>query len=282
MTMYTGKTERLAAVDNMNGCTNFGCMAIDGKKAWGLKTNTDENLSTLYYCPDVNDKATKTYKVANLLGHGNGMTCNGSYLLFACWKEKGEQNNYIIRVPRGFGGEWNQKMKITTPTSVGAISYYSSYHHIVRVPSDVGGKDKFAIGKIIENGNTGKMEYISYFYVDITFAINHGQDIFYDRKKQLLFTPYSIKDSKKQLTINKIQVTNLVSPYTTLNGHSVYAPMDIITVDKSGNSDFEKYEIESLGLDADRKIVMACNIKRKIEGKYKAYDSFQRITNLTY
>lgn len=46
---------------NVKNCTNFGCMAIDGKKAWGLKTASGNEYSVVHYCSDVNDKVFKIY-----------------------------------------------------------------------------------------------------------------------------------------------------------------------------------------------------------------------------
>ena len=50
MANIKGKVKTLAMVKNVvnvKNCTNFGCMAIDGKKAWGLKTAS--GMSTVLY-----------------------------------------------------------------------------------------------------------------------------------------------------------------------------------------------------------------------------------------
>ena len=59
MATYNAKTERLAAVNNAKGCTNFGAMAIDGMKAWALKSDGEgENAkSVLYYCSNVDTES---------------------------------------------------------------------------------------------------------------------------------------------------------------------------------------------------------------------------------
>ena len=178
------KTETLADINTVSGCSNFGCMAIDGKKAWGLKTDKDNEASVLYYCSDVNISGEPYKKKMGLLGTGNGMTCNSSYILFGCKPHK-----YIVRVPRGFKGDWSKAVKFTTPTPVGAIAYYSSYHHIVRVTdsySTIGKQyDRFAIGKIDEE--KGTMEYLSYFYVHRGFSPDHVQDIFMIERQKSYF-----------------------------------------------------------------------------------------------
>lgn len=86
MANIKGKVKTLAMVKNVvnvKNCTNFGCMAIDGKKAWGLKTASGNEYSVVHYCSDVNDKVSLRYTTPKgLLGHGNCMTCSNSNLLF--------------------------------------------------------------------------------------------------------------------------------------------------------------------------------------------------------
>ena len=65
MANIKGKVKTLAMVKNVvnvKNCTNFGCMAIDGKKAWGLKTASGNEYSVVHYCSDVNDKVSLRYK----------------------------------------------------------------------------------------------------------------------------------------------------------------------------------------------------------------------------
>ena len=82
MANIKGKVKTLAMVKNVvnvKNCTNFGCMAIDGKKAWGLKTASGNEYSVVHYCSDVNDKVSLRYTTPKgLLGHGNCMTCSNS------------------------------------------------------------------------------------------------------------------------------------------------------------------------------------------------------------
>ena len=86
MANIKGKVKTLAMVKNVvnvKNCTNFGCMEIDGKKAWGLKTASGNEYSVVHYCSDVNDKVSLRYTTPKgLLGHGNCMTCSNSNLLF--------------------------------------------------------------------------------------------------------------------------------------------------------------------------------------------------------
>lgn len=276
MADYNGKVKTLAAVDNcvnVTNCTNFGCMAIDGLKAWGVKTNSDDIHSMVYYSSNVNDKVSLTYPVQeDLIGHGNGMTCNSKYLLFACGKKK-----QIVRVPRGFKGDWSKKVIISASEDIPTIAYYKSYHYIVKRKEDKKNQRIcYGVGKVTIDGNKGKFDFLdgNDFYVKTNWTYAHAQDIFYLRSKGLLFQP--LNDST--LAINKILVYNLNGSYETYNGCKMFSPQDVITVNKSGTH--EKYEVESLGIDAEGYIVMACNIK--LNGASKETDSFQRITNVQY
>lgn len=274
MAIYQAKINRLADVDNQNECTNFGTMAIDGMKAWGLKTKKDNLRSTLYYCENVNEKVTAYYSVDNLLGHGNGMTCNENYLLFACGG-----NNTIVRVPRGFHGDWSKKVIIHTETSVSVIASYKPFQHIIR--TDYVRKEsliEFAIGTITINGSEGKMTNSNTFYAETPEGYTYAQDIYYDSVKDLLFLTFNFKDVDGHLNNNEIRVYNLSNPSRKYNNCNVYAPKDIIEIDR--RSTHKKYEVESLGLDANRKIVMACNIHRREQSN--EIDAFQRITNVTF
>lgn len=281
MAQYKGKTERLAAIENISGCKGMGGMANDGNKAWVLKTNSDDTLSTLYYYNDYEKDVTARYQVSNLLGHGNSMTCSPNYLFFGCrsWKDPSSPlSKTILRVPRDFDGNWNKKVKITTPDDIFNLTYYKTHHFIVG-RLNFGGFLRFSIGKNTINGSTGTMQYISTFLVRNTSNYGMGQDIFYDTKKNLLFIIRTQQDEDGRLVRNKIMVVNLGSATETYENYPLYTPQDIITVSKQSNTDYKTYEIESLGLDPDRRIVMVCNIYKY---SINHYDSFQRITNIQY
>ena len=286
MATYNAKTERLAAVNNAKGCTNFGAMAIDGMKAWALKSDGDgENAkSVLYYCSNVDTESEATpydddEQVAKgLLGHGNGMTCNVNYLLFAC---SGKQ---VVRVPRGFKADWDKAVVIDTQTSISVIAYYKPYQHIIWTDTlEAKNMQRFAIGTITVNGKKGTMTNSDPFYVKTPEKYAHAQDIHYDTVKGLLFLTFNFRTydyntSKGELNNNEIWVYDLNVASGTYEGCKLYSPRDIIKIDKRDNR--SRYEIESLGLDSNRKIVMACNIL--VRGKNSDIDAFQRITNITF
>lgn len=129
MANIKGKVKTLAMVKNVvnvKNCTNFGCMAIDGKKAWGLKTASGNEYSVVHYCSDVNDKVSLRYTTPKgLLGHGNCMTCSNSNLLFGVSNGLNGEN-YIVRVPRGFKGDWDRKVIFKSEKKIPALAFYSN------------------------------------------------------------------------------------------------------------------------------------------------------------
>lgn len=265
-------------VVNVKNCTNFGCMEIDGKKAWGLKTASGNEYSVVHYCSDVNDKVSLRYTTPKgLLGHGNCMTCSNSNLLFGVSNGLNGEN-YIVRVPRGFKGDWDRKVIFKSEKKIPALAFYSNYHYLIRVgDSPENQRARFGIG-VLEGQNTAnptvKYDSSNEFYINTKWTYKHVQDIHYEPSKCLLFQ--TMNDST--LTISKIAVYDLNGSYTTYNGKKMFSPKDMITFDM--HNTHTKYEVESLGLDEDGYIVMACNIHLKTESNET--DAFQRVTNVKY
>ncbi len=281
MKIRTAKVKALAAVRSMSGCVNFGCMAIRGEEAWGLKTNEEQNLSILYYCRNVNFMVSRHYEIRDLLGHGNGMTRDADFLYFGCALvdvPPQEQNRYILRVPRDFRGDLRDAVRITTPTPVASLSYYKKDHIIATVRSDVPGYRKFGIGKITvdETAKSGSMEYVSFIYVKLDTTDFIKQDIFFDRRKRLLFLPQNRRDAEGRILVNRIFIVNLAGPRRIMNGARTFEPVGVIAIDKDPQEGYTKFEVESLGLDSARRIVFAANARGKME------DHFFRITNLKF
>lgn len=282
MKVRKGRVKPLAAVKDVSGCGNFGCMTIDGQEAWALKTNEAQDLSVLYYYKNVNKKVSRYYRIKDLLGHGNGMTNDRYFLYFACALVNTPleaQNRYILRLPRNFRGNLKDAVKIDTPQPVGAISYYKKNHMIVRVPSDVSGYMKFAIGRLSVNEamKTGRMAYVSSVYVKLDVTGFITQDIYYDPEKRILFIPLNRIDSEGRILINRIFTVDFSGPRERINGSRAFEPMGVIEIDMDPEeSGFTKFEVESLGLDAKRRIVLAANSRGKMG------DHFYQITNLRF
>ncbi len=274
MTIHNATTSKLANVPTgSTGCSDFGAMAVSGQKAWALKTKSDNSKSNLLIYNNITQSYTSNHIYNNTFGHGNGMTSTTNYIYFACWP----QSMKIIRLKKS---DLSSRVDITTPTHVTSLAYYGNSQFIVH-PNSGGDSTHlyYAIGKNNISGSTGTMQYLSYFYVDISASdfsgYNTGQDIHYDTSTSLLFIP-RCKNNNGSILQNKIAVVNLAGSYTTYNNCKCYTPFEVIVVDKSGNSDYTKFEVESLGIDNTRHIVMACNV----EGNYT--DSFHKITNLTF
>lgn len=279
------KTEPVRKVGTVGECSNFSCIASDGNTVWGLKINKkDENnlQSVLFYSANINESISHYGIETNRLGHGNGMTCNSNYIVFGC-----KPGKYIYRVPRDFGGNFSHKFvdRVSTETSVGAISTYKAYHHLIRNQDAFSGKnkgyDRFTDITVLENDakHAVSTTYGESFYTRTqTHDIAEQQDIFYDKQTKHLFAIYNKKDAAGHLVINVIEIYDLGStPTVYMNGCKCYEMIDKIVIDKSSNPEYTKYEVESIGLDANRKMLMACNI----EGNGVS-DAIERITNITF
>lgn len=281
MKIRTGKVSPLARVRDVDGCVNFGCMALDGREAWGLKTDMEENLSVLYYCRDVFTRVTRHYRIENLLGHGNGMTCDRDFLYFAAARgdvPPQRQNRYILRLPRSFRGDLKDAVKIETPDPVTAISYYKKDHVIIRVRSDVKGFMKYAIGRISvdEAAKSGSMRYVSYIYVNQDTAGLLTQDIYFDRSRRLLFIPVSRRDDEGLILTNRIFIVDMAGPREIMNESRTFTPISAIAIDMDEESGFRKFEVESLGIGPDGRIILSANAR----GKFG--DHFFQITNIRF
>ena len=62
-------------VPNRNSCTNFGAIALDGRRLFALKTAQSNKKSTLMIYQSYKSDANCTVRTyTNQMGHGNGMT----------------------------------------------------------------------------------------------------------------------------------------------------------------------------------------------------------------
>lgn len=178
---------------------------------------------------------------------------------------------------------WTKGIAITTSIGIGSISAYKWHHYVVRTQDPTVKEsevyDSFAIGKVTEADKT--MSLITPFYTHSKVKnIGLWQDIFYDTKERYLYVIYNLKDSKGQYTKNVIEVFALEEiPASVHNNRPCYERIKAIEIDKSG-TEYTKYEVESVGFDANRKLLMAVNIEGP-EGSGLS-DAIERITNMTF
>ena len=103
-------------IPNKNGCTNFGAVALNGKKLYCLKTAQSNTASTLYTYQDFRTGASfKTRKYTNQMGHGNGM---------AYWDGKiyiAPLDNYVQILDEKNG---MKRTKLPAPINVSSIAHY--------------------------------------------------------------------------------------------------------------------------------------------------------------
>ena len=139
--------------------------------------------------------------------------------------------------------------------------------------------EHFTIGKLSETEKT--MTFITPFYTHSTIHnVKLCQDIFFDLKEKYLYVIYNLKDSSGNFTKNAIDVFALGEiPASVHNDLPCYESINTIYIDKSGGN-YKTYEVESVCLDANRKMLMAVNIVGT-EGSGLS-DAIERITNITF
>jgi hypothetical protein len=103
-------------VPNKNGSTNFGAIAMDGKRLFALKTSQSNKISTLFSYQDFRTGCSyKTRKYTNQMGHGNGM-CYWEGKLYIAPLDKYIQ---VIDEKNGM-----KRTKLTTPININSIAHY--------------------------------------------------------------------------------------------------------------------------------------------------------------
>ena len=83
MRVKTLNEKKLIRVKNVNGCTNFGGLDLDGKKMYAIKTRSDNQLSTICVYPDYRKNTRRNHKFANCMGHGNDIAYHAGHLYVA-------------------------------------------------------------------------------------------------------------------------------------------------------------------------------------------------------
>ena len=290
----TCKTENMALINNSNGCTDLGCMAVVGTTAYCIKTNKANDLAVFYKVKDYQTYTTNSEKIAanyttkeiKGLYHANGMAYYNKNLYVV---------GYISKTYRAFRLSMNGDVEITyeMPCKASAITYYKNGTFIIRadnyLKTDKDGKTYycFLIGKF-EETSSGKGTFLeeSRFYAlcgpytvnqDITYARNH------------LLVPTVNEEQDKDL--NHIYLKNNILVYyigksenfsaiesKTEKPFNYYSYDDVLQINKTAKGGYSKYEIESPQLVGDE-IICVANIEKTVAPK--SADGFQRITGYT-
>ncbi len=268
------------------GCSNLSSIASNGNKLWACKVSSDNTEAIIYHCPDISSASPilEPYPiVANVLGHASGMTCNSNYLLIGCKQPPGSKDKYICRIPIKAipTGKYGSYKVLTNSLNVkpGAIASYKPYQVIIRNSQEStvmeDGFDEFWILKFTVD-SSDKVTAVThtdtfYTYMPGYRDIEEYQDIYYDKTKKLLFVIYNVNFSR---TKNQILIYDLSVADGQHSGRTCYKKDEAVTVDFSEDAQYSKYEVESATLDANRYLILACNI----EGKGVS-DAIVRVTN---
>ena len=108
-------------VPNLNGCSNFGGIACNGKNdIYCIKTKQDDTVSTIYVFKDGKYKGSR--KFTGKMGHGNGLTFHDGKVYVAT------SSNIIQSVDIS---KWT-RVSLSAPFSIGGIAHYRDDEFLVR------------------------------------------------------------------------------------------------------------------------------------------------------
>ena len=287
-------TENLALVNNAEGCTDLGSMAIVGSTAYCIKTNSANSLSVFYTVKDYKTYTTSSSKIiANYttktisgLHHANGM---------AYYNKKLYVVGYTSEIFQAFRLSLKGDVEIIyqMPCKASAISFYKKDSSsgdetfIVRaddrlVTDSAGNKYYYFIVGVFKETSSGRgvFEEKSHFFA-LCGPYTVNQDITYIRNHLIVPTVKKELDAEGNYVYlkNKILIYYIgeSEPWTN-EGFSYYSCNTVLNIDKSKDTTYKKYELESPQL-VDDKIICVANIERTVTPK--SADGFQKITGYT-
>lgn len=228
MTTKKLNEKKVIKVSNVGGCTNFGGVAMVGKKMYTLKTRSDNALS--YVSVYSNYKKTKrtSHKFANCMGHGNDMCYNGGKLYVAPCA------NYVEEITIS---NWSHR-RVACDIMVSAIAHYTGNQFIISCGG--GAEYTLAIGQL----NGGRMDILRTWKVrnpKYSAGYSVSQGIGFYKKKSKIYTIFT-KSGLKQNVILRSSI-------------GVYEP-DYCFTSKLGSG---KYEFESIDFTSAGKKIIAMN-----------------------
>lgn len=278
-------------------CSNAGGISL-GKangRLFAVKQGQDTE-AVLYYFPSFNGTTRKAIHLHNYVGHANGMALDANYIYITAWKNDsaGTNGSVIKRISRSGisatadGGaipsnsSYVTSMNVTYSAANGitvggpitAITKYTGSNFIVRCKVSYPNQSTLN-ASITENGiiyyphaiarpnsaGTGfTVSANDVFLVRNTVGTSTtGQDIYYKSGFGLFVPRWK---NQTQNTVLRVDIDN-GTPYTVLGKFTAYTPRESVAI--NGSSPLTKFEIESIAITGDNKVLLGCNI----EGGYK-------------
>ncbi len=275
------------SVPNENGCTNLGCMDINGNTLYCIKVNSAKTKASLYkytFSGNTWVKSGASIAVDNALYGANGMAYrenpDGSdkAILVAC-NAAGENIPKFVKMRTS--GAIVRSYKTCTGTTYtgkfGAITAYKDQGFIV-MANDWNTADQICLMRGKFDKATESFGVLETFYVN-----NQGyqgmQDIYYDERIGLFIPTCTKDDTTRRNVILQVDYDGLCfkKPSPDSNGKIVYKPVDRIAVIKSKNS-YNDYQVESIALDSTKHFSAVGNL---VDANGKGVDAIMRMTNIT-
>lgn len=223
------KEKASTIVKNVNGCTNFGGVAMNGKKMYTIKTKSDNKHSTISVYDNYKSTTRKNHLFTNCMGHGNDLTYyNGKLYVAPCAK-------YVEMVDVK---KWSHTRLDTSGITCCSIAHYKDNQFFL----SGGGNPKFTI-------TLAELKGTKFVVIKRWTVTNPKAGAGYTTFQGMGYN----KDTNK--TYNIISHSNLKSNVILRTPIGASEP-DLIRTSKTGTG---KYEFESLDFGPDGKYVIAAN-----------------------
>lgn len=178
----------LLKIPNVNQCSNFGGLVLNGNKMYTIKTKKGNGVSTISYYTNYKNNTRTNHKYVDCMHHGNDLAYYNNHLYVApC-------GGYVEEVSTV---NWSHR-RLECDVFVSAIAHYQNNQFIV-TSGDYGDYFKLSLLELRDN----KM----YFIRDWTVTnpkhgeYNVSQGMAFNKKNNRVYNIFSRKDYKRNIIL---------------------------------------------------------------------------------
>lgn len=219
----------LLKIPNVNQCSNFGGLALNGNKMYTIKTKLGDTVSTISYHSNYKSGTRTNHKYVNCMNHGNDLTYYNRHLYVApC-------GGYVEEVSTK---DWSHR-RLECDVFVSAIAHYKDNQFIV-MNANAGPNFTLSMVELRDN----RMCLIRSWtvnnpnYKDYTIS----QGMAYSTKYNKTYNIFSRSDLKKNIILR-----------APIGGPDP----DLIRTSKESKN--KKYEFECIDFNSDFKFIIGAN-----------------------
>lgn len=279
-TIYDDKNIEVKDID---GCTNLGCISIVGDILYCIKTNSDNNKGYLckYKGSGVSwSKLGEPIKINGNVHAANGMTYyknpsnNDEALFVSC--NTSTANRKIVKL--SLSGTVLQSYSCGSAGRFGAISAYKNGKFFA-MANDKNTPSRICIMVGVFNDDGNSFDVLDTYYVENS-GYSVTQDIYYNESAGLFIC--TTEPGTCRSMILQVDFDGKFSPKPSTGQD--YKAIDKIAVWKdnvelNNVKMYKTYQLESIDLDSQNRIVGVGNIVKNVTGAKN--DSIQYIANIT-